>query len=203
MIEKIQPGKWRYWLAAALMLVGVLAAAVFVMSLSTATEDMLQVVVPGEASLQVEEAGDFVIFYESKSIVDGRAFSTGPLPGMTLRIVSDATGEPVDITEPSTTVSYDVGGRSGESIAAFTADEPGDYTLSAAYSDGQEGGEVVLAIGSGSTGAVGLALAIAGVGMIIFLAGIILAVRTYVRRRRAKRLIDGSVQGQVPAPNFN
>jgi hypothetical protein len=161
------------------------------------------VIVPGEASVNVEEPGDFVIFYESRSVVDGRTFSTGPLPGMTLRLVSDSTGEPVEFTEPSTTVSYDVGGRSGESIAAFAVDEPGDYTLTAVYPDGQEGSEVVLAIGSGSTGAVGLALGLAGVGIILVIAGIILAVRTYVRRRRARRLVDGAIPAPVPAPTLS
>jgi hypothetical protein len=202
MTERIQPGKWRYWLAGALMVLGVLAFAVFFLSLSSATEDMVQVIVPGEITLDVEEPGDFVIFYEPRSVVDGRTFATGELPGMTIQIVSDATGEPVEITEPSTNVSYSVGGRSGESIAVFSVDEPGDYTMRGIYPEGRTGDEVVLAVGSGSTGAVGAALLIAGFGMVLLIAGIILAVRTYVRRRRARRQTDGAVPGPAPTPNY-
>jgi hypothetical protein len=202
MAERIQPGRWRYWMAGALMVLGALAFAVFFLSLSSATDDMVQVIVPGEVTLEVEEPGDFVIFYESRSVVDGRTFATGELPGLTIQIVSDATGEPVEITEPSTNVSYSVGGRSGESVAAFSVDEPGDYTMRGVYPEGQSGDEVVLAVGSGSTGAVGAALLIAGFGMVLLIAGIILAVRTYVRRRRARRQAEDAVPGPAPAPTY-
>ncbi len=130
MVEKPRgkPGRWRYGLAIVLMLVGTFALLLAFEVLKTTTEDMVQVIVPGESTITVEEPGDFTIFYESQSTVDGRVFSTGDLPGINIEIRSNATGEPVPIKKPSATTSYSLGGRSGQSIAAFSVQETGDYT---------------------------------------------------------------------------
>lgn len=201
MVEKPKgkPGRWRYGLAIALMLVGTFAFLLAFEVLKTTTEDMVQVIVPGESTITVEEPGDFTIFYESQSTVDGRVFSTGDLPGINIEIRSNATGEPVSIKKPSATTSYSLGGRSGQSIAAFSVQETGDYTLAAAYPEGAEGTERVLAVGSGS-GGVGRALVAGGIGMAAFLAGLVIGLRTFFRRRKAKRNGDGPTAGQAAEP---
>jgi hypothetical protein len=192
MAEKIKPGRWRYGLAILLFLAGGFAFLVAIEGLKTGVDDLIQVVVPGETTITVSEPGDFTIFYENQSIVDGRVFSTGDLSNLNVQITSDSTGEPVEIEDSSVSTSYTVGGRSGQSIAAFSVDETGDYTLRAAYGEGTPGPEVVLAIGSGSSGGVFTALLPGAVGMLLVAAAVVIGLRTFLKPRKARRLAEGS-----------
>ena len=86
---------------------------------------------------------------------------------------------------PSTTSSYEINGRFGASILAFTIDYPGSYRLTAVLA---QGGTATLAISQGGMWAIfqvvgaGLAIVFTSLGI----AGLVV-VLTVLARDRAKR----------------
>jgi hypothetical protein len=100
--------------------------------------------------------------------------------GLRVELAAEAGG-PVRIVEPSTGTSYSVGNRKGESIFAFTVDQPGRYRLTTSMT----GGQAVLAIGQGMFGAifrlVGGTIAIVFGGLAI--AGIIVGLAIWQRMK--------------------
>ena len=187
MTEKIKPGRGGYVVAAVILLVGCGFAAMSALGvLMGLTDELTQVVVPGEETLTFAEPGDYTIFYEYESVVGDQVFSTGDLNGINIQLISAATGQPVELSEKSTELSYEVGGRAGESLAAFTIQEPGDYNLAAGYPEGQEGQPIVLAVGFDEDvdflGPILISVAIGGISLMLAL---LVGVRTLVKRRRA------------------
>lgn len=104
---------------------------------------------PGTTDLDLQEVGDYTIFYESVGIIDGRFRSTGETfpSGLAIEVVDISSGEKVDLRSPAGSSTYTIGGRSGRSVMAFSIDHPGVYRMTTLYSPGRKGPEVVLAIG--------------------------------------------------------
>lgn len=152
--QSVRPGRRWYVIALAIFLIGSLLAGVlayrFVTGLLNLTDSLTQVVVPGTADLTLEDSGDYTIFYEYQSVVDGRVYITGAaVPGLDVSLVSKENGSPVTLSSPGTSTTYTVGDRAGVSILAFSIDRPGTYELSASYPPGRSGPDVVLAVGQG------------------------------------------------------
>ena len=118
-------------------------------SISGIGEELIQVIAPGTMDLDLEEAGDYTIFYENVSFFENRLYSTGETfpSGLEINIVDLSSGERVDLQPPMGSSTYSIGGRSGRSIATFKVDHPGTYRMTTQYSPGSEGPEVVLAVG--------------------------------------------------------
>jgi hypothetical protein len=84
--------------------------------------------------------------------------------------------------------NYAIGGRSGDAVLAFTIAEPGQYYLSAGYPDGSTEPQGVLAVGFAVPQRIlSTILQAMGIGAIGFVLGIIVAVVTFIKRRRAIR----------------
>ncbi len=128
-----------------LLLFAAFGSVLVYQSLKPPKPDIARVVVPGETSLNLED-DIYLIYYESRSAVDGRQFSTDQLPELLNIKVTSPGGAAVE-TDPAREVTYELGGRSGRSILEFWIEEDGKYLLSASYPQGVDGPEVVLAVG--------------------------------------------------------
>jgi hypothetical protein len=180
-----------WFVVAALIAVAGFAGAAFYLMprLAAADARMMRVVVPGDAMLVFDKPGPYMIFHEKRSTVDGRYYASDNVDGLSLGLTADETGAHVQLVEPTTTTSYEIGNRSGTSIYAFTLDKPGRYRLSTNLA-GRRDSKAVLAIGQGVFGALmvtilgAISIAFAGLGV----AGAIVIAVLWQRSKAGRRL---------------
>ena len=178
------PSRLRYLLALALFIAGMAGMGVFLINRLSAMQDALtRFVVPGEHQLSLA-AGNYTIFHETESVVDGKVYSNPGLGGLTVAVTGPG-GDTVPLTAAGSG-HYTFGGHKGTSLFDFEASRAGDYTVTAQYAGDASGPDTVLAVGAGFMssllGTIFGALGIAFAGSII---AAILVVMTLVRRRRA------------------
>jgi hypothetical protein len=189
---RITPSRWYYVLAGLVFVGGMVLFAWFLFnSLSGMGAKLQQVVAPGETHLTLREPGNYTIFYEYQSVVGDKVYSSDEsISGLRCTLVAKATNSKIPLSHSSMHSSYELGGRSGRSIFDFQIDQPGVYALSATYPQGQQGPEIVLAVGKDFN---------AGLIMIIFRAfavgfgsiGIAVAIMvvTLLKRIKNKKLL--------------
>lgn len=159
----------------------------------------IQVVVPGSNDITLSQPGKHTVFYEYRSMVGNRVYSTGEdIPGIQVNLVSKDSGDEIPLSSASINRTYTIGGRSGIGLFDFDINEPGIYVLSAAYTaiqgQGQEeeqGQEIVLAVFHSSAieklfgsimGTVGGAMAVV---LVPFVVGVAIIIITFIKRRKA------------------
>ena len=149
--QNIRPSRWYYGLAIVVFIIGESLFIWFLLnSLSGLTEPLTQVVAPVKSEIVLPATGKYTIFYEYQSVVGDRLYSTGrSLSGLQSALTSKVTGYRIALSRPLTRSTYSFGGRKGVSVLQFNIDQPGIYEFSAWYPKGQEGPEVVLAMGHG------------------------------------------------------
>jgi hypothetical protein len=178
------PGRVWYLVAIVVFLVGMAAMAAFLITRLTSMDSGLtRFVVPGEQTLTLE-AGNYTVFHEPQSVVDGKIYSGGSLGGMSVT-VTDADGSDVPLS-PAGSGRYSFGGHTGFAVFDFTAAAAGPYVIAGRYADDAPGSQTVIAVGAGFLS--GLLTTIFGALGIAFGGAIIAAimvVRTLVKRRRA------------------
>jgi hypothetical protein len=158
----------------------IVAAALYAMPrLDTVGSDMIRVVVPGNAVLELDKPGDYVVYHEKHSTVDGRYYASDRVEGLRVRLTTD-TGAEVPVGEPKYSATYSIGNRSGTSIYSFTVDRPGRYRLVASLEGGRTEPKAVLAIGQGTVWGIfrlvlgTLAIAFGGIGVAAVLLFVVL-----------------------------
>lgn len=177
------PGRIWYLVGLAIFIAGMATMAIFLVTRLMGMEDGLaRVVVPGEHRL-VLAAGNYTIFHETQSVIDGKIYASTGLSGLSVT-VTGPDGSDVPLTTASSG-RYNFGGHTGYSAFDFKAPAAGDYTLAARY-DGAPGPETVLAVGAGFLssllGTIFGSLAFAFGGAIV---ATIIMVGVLVKRRRA------------------
>ncbi|MGE5325794.1 MAG: hypothetical protein ACM3NO_02045 [Deltaproteobacteria bacterium] len=190
--DAIKPGRGYYGLAGAILVAGIaLFVIVLWKGISSIPSRLQQVTAPGSAELTLAKPGDYTIFYEYQSVIGNRVYSTGEhVPGLECTLISKSSGSPVPVSRSTVDSSYSLGGRAGKSVFGFHIDQPGVYEIKSSYGQGQEGEEIVLAVGQG----VGMAIVTGVLGGLAALFGsmalsILIAVVTAVKRHNAaKRL---------------
>jgi hypothetical protein len=195
------PGRKWYAIAAGVFLAGMALFGLFLfMRLMGLTGELQQVVVPGEAELVLDEPGSYTIFHERESVVDGRYYSSPEeISGLEVRVVSSATGAPVQLEAPGASTTYSLGGRAGVSIFSFTIEKPGRYHLSAGYPGGVEGGQLVLAVGHGfGRKLVETILGGVGIGFASFALAVTIAGVTFWKRRKGAGVPPGAAATPRP-----
>lgn len=201
--QTIRPSRWYYLLSPVVIGLGVaLFFFITFTGLSGIPERLSQIEAPGTREMTFSEAGKYTIFYEHRSVMGGKIYDTGEnLSGLWCTVVSKETNAPVPLTQPSVSTSYTVGSRSGVAVLEFNIERPGVYQMSAEYPDKSDGQRVVLAVGQGVTGRIaatviiGLAALFGSIGL-----ALVIAVVTFVKRRRAKKaLMWGGYPGYPPA----
>lgn len=194
--DRTAPPSWWYCsIGVAVILAGF---GLFLYSLlhgiSHITDDLTQVVVPGEKDLTLMPHLNYTIFLETESVVDGRIYSTkDSLSGLRCAVTSQASGNKISMRRPTMSTTYSVGGREGRSVLEFFTEEAGVYHIVCDYDEASQGPRVVLAVGSGvgerivSTVTKGLASFFGG-GIL----GGAIIVTVVVLRERAKRKFAAS-----------
>lgn len=176
-------------LGAVVLLAGAALGGFLIWRGFTMMNDALKLVtVPGEHSLEFTEPGTRYVFYEHRSVVDGRMYSTpAKFPNGLSCELADPMGEPVPLMS-STSINYSLGSREGTSLFRFDISEPGTHTLVCDYAEGTSGPEVALAVGEnmvlGIVGRVFGALATCGVTALLLL---IILIVTIVKATSARR----------------
>jgi hypothetical protein len=194
--QDIKPSRWYYGLATVVFLTGVLLFTLFLFnSLSALTGGLTQLVVPTiESDITFSEAGKYTIFYEYQTVIDNKLYFTGEsLSGMQCTLTRKATGHRIALSRPLARSTYSLGGRKGVSVLEFNIDQPGIYEFSASYPEGQEGPEVVLAVGHGFLK--NLIGTIVG-GLAIFFGSIVIAIAiavvTVLKRQKARKQLESN-----------
>ncbi|MGH8874121.1 MAG: hypothetical protein ACRDVM_02555, partial [Acidimicrobiia bacterium] len=142
---------------------------------------------PGQAEIVLDEAGAHTIFHEYRSTVDGRVFVADPQPSGLVVRVEAPSGDALQLSPPSGNFEYNLGGRSGIAVLTFDAPSPGRYLLAAGYPEGAVEPQVVLAVGGRLGGTLARSVGVGiGVPLASFLLGVLIAVVTFIKRRRAK-----------------
>jgi hypothetical protein len=190
--SRFTPSRGYYVLAGLVFVAGwVLFAWFLFKSLSGMGAKLQQVVVPGEKELTLREPGNYTIFYEYHSVIGDKVYSTEEsLSGLACVLVSKAKNSEIALLPSSMNSTYEFGGRSGRSIFDFKIGQPGVYALSAGYPQGQQGPEVVLAVGKDFT--TGLFATILGALALVFGSmGIAVAITlvTLLKRSKKKKLM--------------
>lgn len=199
---EIRPSRWYYAIAGVIFVGGWVAFGVFLFTnLSGMGSKLQQVVVPGKSEITLPDPGSYTIFHEYKSVVGGKVYSTEQqLSGLEVTLHSKATGVLVPLAPATSNGTYEFGSRAGASVFEFKIPDPGVYELSASYPEGQQGQEVVLAVGHDFTG--GLLTTVFGSLAIVFGSmGISLALTIYTLIKRSnaiKRLKAGSKSPITP-----
>lgn len=191
--SKVKPSRWFYVLGIAVFIIGGVLSGLFIFSSlgNFATETPIQVVVPGGTDIKLSDTGKYTIFYEYRSVVGNRVFSTGEdIPGIAVSLVSKDTGLKIPLSRTSMSSTYSIGGRSGIGLFDFSIDKPGTFELSAFYPSGEQSSskDIVLAVIHGFVdklmGTILIALAIFFGSAA---AAIAIIVTTFLKRRKAKR----------------
>ncbi|QNU67018.1 hypothetical protein EHE19_000200 [Ruminiclostridium herbifermentans] len=144
------PSKLLYAISGIIFVIGIISFVVVLVTgiISSVNSFDNQVVVPAKRNIEIIEPGDYNIYFEYRSVVDGRVFETSNINGLVCKLKNIDTGEYIRLENSKVNSSYSVNGREGRSLFRFTIDKAGTYELDASYESG-EGEEAVLIIGRG------------------------------------------------------
>lgn len=110
-------------------------------------KDTSRIVVPGEQAINLTKPGAYTIFYEFRSIVNGKSYITeSNLVGLRCALVNISSGKEVLLLEPSGYTHYNNWAREGTSVLEFKIKKTGKYQFAGWYEKGKTGEKVVLAI---------------------------------------------------------
>ena len=149
-------------------------------AISLVTPDM-HVTVPGTNTLNLDKTGYYLLFCEEQG---SGSSSCDAIADIDINLY-DSVSNPVELSYPSNDINYTLNDKSYSSVFDFLVDEPGTYTLVAEYDEGKSGPDAVIAISCFDfMGAFTASFAIGTLGFII---GLIIMIRTAMKRRSIGR----------------
>lgn len=186
--EVIKPSKIFYVVSGVILVIGIILFVIILISGISSSVDKInnQVIVPGTKTIELKETGKYSIYFEYRSVIDGKVFETNNISGLMCTLRNTETNEFIKLDNASVNSNYSVNGREGKSIFEFAINETGKYELKAWYETG-DGQEAVLAIGKGF----GIALVrtiVASIGTLFVSFGLsfVIFIVTFVKRKKAK-----------------
>lgn len=142
------------------------------------TEAMPRFFVPGDIEVELA-AGDYTIYYESASVIDGVAIQNRETGSQVSCNVEGPNGpEGISFQAASVKTSYTLGSYSGESLFALSVPTDGIYYISCE----KAGDEAAMAIGQSSLGSILFIL----MGVACLLAGMVMFIVALVGTFRSK-----------------
>jgi hypothetical protein len=147
---RVTPSLWHLLWGLPFLLVGIgYFCYALINGLAHMTDSLTQVVAPGNAQLNLKR-GDYTVFLEEHSTVNGKIYSTSQsVSGLECRLKSSPGGVSIPLRQPGTNTSYDFSGRQGHSVLGFQITEDGSYVFACDYGQNPQGPDVVIAVGSG------------------------------------------------------
>ncbi|QXC62496.1 hypothetical protein KSP35_06760 [Aquihabitans sp. G128] len=190
-----KPGKVGFWIGGLLVVlaivVGVGGVALGIKHVSDTVDGLQRASVRNGGSLQLEP-GTYDVFLEYPGINDSSfpsAYGLGALR------ITTSEGRPVEITPPTSSLTYEFGDHEGKKVGRLRIEQAGRYVVEAnQQSFGSE--EVAIGDGDPTDGFAIVGLGILG-GLILFVVGVVLLIVSGVRRSRSKR---PPTLGYPPAP---
>ena len=99
-VEQSTPGRWRYLVAAAIGVTGLVLFGVFLFRGLMDLAPGIQVVVPGRHEFHLADPGRYTVFHEHRSVVEDRVYSTGQgLGGLECGLSALGSGFPVQLSQ--------------------------------------------------------------------------------------------------------
>jgi hypothetical protein len=195
---------WWYLLGAGLLVLGpAVTVLIGVSRVQSRVEAMPRALMPGTLLADLEP-GEYALYREENSIVEGRSVTSTPAFGLSCGVQAEAGGRMVPIVTSSTSTSYTVGSYSGRTIGSFEVVEAGGYRIDCelALPSGMPVGgfepRVVLAVGSGVTGAI---LTLVGAAFASALVGLIALLVVRSKRKKWKRAQEQQPPAAAPPPS--
>ena len=179
-------------LVATAMVIGLVSLAFFAFSIWQFVSDEMvaREVVPATFPVQISKAGRYHVFYEHRSVVNGRHFRTSTQPPALSLHLTDSAGRNVALEPSRMQYTYESPSRRGKSWFEFEVPAAGTYELEVTGSDGQH---YVVAVGQPRLGMffAGMASFVCGGGMtlLMLMLGSVLLIVGFVKRSRAYRKI--------------
>jgi len=151
-------------------------------------DSLVQIVVPGEAQLNLRHGQDYTVFLEARSVVSGKIYSTDDsMSGLECKVSASSRDEVIPLLRPGVSTTYNVGRRSGRSVLQFRVPQDGTYKFACGYGEATRGPEIVLAVGSGVGQGI---LRIVLTGLLVLFGGIgssfVIGLATFLLRHQAK-----------------
>ncbi|NIQ37433.1 MAG: hypothetical protein GTN81_02415 [Proteobacteria bacterium] len=201
MNNRIRPSRLYYGIAGLVFFVGASVFGLFLIRNVIGLKDSLaQLVVPGQYDITLSDVGMYTIFYEYQSVIGSKIYAARQhLSGLRCALVSKDTGERIRLSGTSMNATYSFGNRSGVSVLSFAITRPGSYEFSAWYPAGLQGPEVVLTIGRGFTKNL-VTTILGGLSILFgsFAAATIIALMTFLKRRKAAVQLENHRSGRSP-----
>lgn len=138
----------RYVTALCIFIAGIVGFVAFLISSIWNITDMKQYVVPGVHTLELERPGNYTIFHEYKSMIDGEYIWSEGFPAGLKIVVTSHDGDTLPVEPLRSGSSYSVGSREGSGVASFRVASPGIYSLSGTFT-GSSAPKTVLTVTSG------------------------------------------------------
>ena len=130
------PSRWQYAVGGGVVAAGLALFAILLYVSSERYVPNIRAAVPGTHQIVLEKPGEYAVYYEYESVIDGRVYSTErTLSGLFIRLRRVGDPEPLELSRPSRRGTYDARGRAGGEILRFEIDEPGSYELTAVYQE--------------------------------------------------------------------
>lgn len=187
------PLRWGYLVGASLIVAAFVGCAVLLVILIYGFVPDTRFAAPGTHEVHLKNRGEYTVFYEYLSVVDGKTYSTGSYPSsMSLQIGPTSSHRSVEMSSDSGSNSYRTPKYAGRSVFRFSVDEPGTYTIVSEYTDSSTGPEIVFAVAKRDGRSWALrGLSIIATAVIVFWIGVFVLVRTFVKRRNATKTASG------------
>jgi len=146
--EKIRPGIVWYVIAGLINVICIVLFVLFLIgAIKCATDSIItRVTAPGTASIEIDKAGKYTIYFEYDSVLDGKVYHNSDISDMLFTLTNKTTGEQINLNSSLANTSYSINERSGQGIFDFNVKEPGEYILETVYDTGA-GENAVLAVG--------------------------------------------------------
>ena len=158
--KKLKPTRWYYGLA---LLIPVLACAVTTFLVyrnvpklpgaleATGVNNLTRVTVPGSAEINFTKSGAYAVYYEYRSVINGKSYVRSKYPpNITCQLRSKTTGKDIELASPHAegdmyaTQNQE---RVGVLLKSISINHPGVHVFSCRYSDGRSNPQIVLAVG--------------------------------------------------------
>jgi hypothetical protein len=182
--EPLRPAGWWYGVSAGVGVLGVVVAGVVgvrgISALSDRVDGFDRALIPGAATVEIEDPGDYTIYHEYPGADDDS--ERGIIDVAFEATLTDPDGGEVELEPYDAHITYSFGDHQGVAMYSFTAPEAGNYEL--VTTGGPGNAAVGRGIGRGIVASVLLAV---GIGLGTILAAVIMAVVVAIQRGRDRR----------------